>query len=217
MRWVAAVLLAACAPALRIPARPAGELAPATVRAQDTSPSLEVRMMPAEVYLRTYMQLFGGAAPLEVQRRARGNGLFDTWNDYAAALGLPDYRNDLPRAAQSNALMVATAERLAIALCVRAAEHDLRGSLPPAERLIFAFPGVPRPESREAFSPLFDVVHRTFLGYPAALAPARRTDAFFALFQATLARRRSGPLAPVEAAWVTVCLGLARHPEFTTY
>jgi len=113
--------------------------------------------------------------------------------------------------------MMATYDRLAIALCVRAAEHDLRGAVPPGQRLIFAFPGTPQPATRPAFAPLFDVLHRTFLGYPAALAPAGRTEAFFALFQGTAARHRSGPLSAVEAAWVSVCLGLVRHPEFNTY
>jgi hypothetical protein len=206
-----------CAPALQVPPRQQAALAPTAVVAQDSSPKEDVRMLPAEVYLRTYLDLFGGAPPLEVQRRARGGGLFDSWNDYAAALGLPDHRNDLPRASQSNALMVATIDRLAIALCVRAAEHDLRGGLPPGQRLIFAFPGAPQPASRADFAGPFDVLHRTFLGYPAALAPPGRTEAFFALFRSTAARHQAGPLSAVEAGWVSVCLGLARHPEFSTY
>jgi hypothetical protein len=211
--------VAGCAPPLQVPPRQGGDLVPAAVLAQDSSAKEDVRMLPAESYLRTYLELFGGAPPLEVQRRARGGGLFDSWNDYAAALGLPDHRNDLPRATQSNALMVATTDRLAIALCVRAAEHDLRGALPPAERLIFAFPGVPRPVSPAAFVPFFDVLHRTFLGYPAALAPAGRGQAFFTLFQASIARHEGdrGPLSPVESGWVAVCVALARHPEFSTY
>lgn len=214
----AAVTVAACAAPTTIAPRSAGALAPSAVTAQDSSPKEDRRLMPAEVYLRTYLDLFGGLSPLEVQARARPGGLFDSWSDYAAALGLPEYRHDLPRAAQGNALMLATTERLATALCVRAAEHDLRGNLPPGQRLVFAFPGTPQPATQAAFAPLFDVVHRTFLGYPAALAPPGRTERFFALFQSTLSRPRPrGPLAAVEAAWVNVCLGLARHPEFTTY
>jgi hypothetical protein len=217
VRALLAIVVGGCAAPLQVVPQPRGELAPSAVVPQDSSPKEDVRMLPAEVYLRTYLDLFGGAAPLEVQQRARAGGLFDSWNDYAAALGLPDHRNDLPRASQSNALMVATADRLATALCVRAAEHDLRGAVPPGQRLIFAFPGSPQPASRAAFAPLFDVLHRTFLGYPAALAPAGRTEAFFELFRSTAARPRSGPLSPGEAAWVSVCLGLARHPEFNTY
>jgi hypothetical protein len=214
-------LAAACAPPLAIAPKDEGLLAPVQITPQDTSAKEDVRMLPAEAYLRTYLQLFGEASPLEVQRRARGNGLFDSWNDYAAALGLPDHRNDLPRSAQTNALMIATFDRLAIALCVRAAEHDLRGQLPPDRRLVFAFAGAPRPDSERTFAPAFDVLHRTFLGYPAALAPAGRAAAFFGLFQATVARHeqsatRAG-LSPVEAGWASVCLGLARHPEFHTY
>ncbi|WP_437295617.1 hypothetical protein [Sorangium sp. So ce426] len=54
---------------------------------------------PAEAYLRTYLWLFGGLAPAEVERRARGDdkaALFDTWGDYLVALGLPDHGVDLP-------------------------------------------------------------------------------------------------------------------------
>jgi hypothetical protein len=215
-----ALLLAGCAPPLAVPPKDEGTLAPLQVTVQDSSPKEEARLLPAEAYLRTYLQLFGAASPLELQRRARGSGLFDSWNDYAAALGLPDHRNDLPRPYQTNALMMATFDRLAIALCVRAAEHDLRGSLTPEQRQVFAFPGVPRPTSLAAFTPAFDVLHRTFLGYPAALAPPGRDRAFFALFQSTVARHEATAmrgLSPVEAAWAAVCLGLARHPEFHTY
>jgi hypothetical protein len=210
---------AGCAPALTIAPKDEGPLAPVQIAPQDSSPKEDVRMLPAEAYLRTYLQLFGGAAPLEVQKRARGNGLFDSWNDYAAALGLPDHRNDLPRSTQTNALMMATFDRLAIALCVRAAEHDLRGDLAPAQRYVFAFAGAPRPTDARTFAPAFDVVHRTFLGYPAALAPAGRTDAFFALFSQTVARHAAPArgLTAVETGWAAVCLGLARHPEFHTY
>jgi hypothetical protein len=239
-------LLAGCAPALTIAPKHQELVAPVSITTQDASPKEDVRMLPAEAYLRTYLQLFGGASPLEVQRRARPGGLFDSWNDYAAALGLPDHRNDLPRSTQTNALMVATFDRLAIALCVRAAEHDLRGDLPPGQRLVFAFDlgkperapepsrdglqqgkpasargdaGAPHPATLPAFTPAFDVLHRTFLGYPAALAPAERAAAFFALFQQTVARheKTKGTLSPVEAGWAAVCLGLARHPEFHTY
>jgi hypothetical protein len=224
VRLAFAVALAGCAPALVVAPRDQGELAPVQVTTQDTSPKEEVRMIPAEAYLRTYLQLLGGLPPLEAQQRARGaegSRLFDTWNDYAAALGLPDHRNDLPRATQTNALMMATFDRLAIALCVRAAEHDLRGSLPPAQRLVFAFAGAPRPTTSAAFASAFDVLHRTFLGYPAELAPRGRNETFFQLFDATVARHeKAGPsrgLAPVEAGWAAVCLALARHPEFNTY
>jgi len=48
--------------------------------------------------MRTYLQLFGGLVPLEVQKKAKGsdgNQLFDSWDDYLSALGFPDYRNDI--------------------------------------------------------------------------------------------------------------------------
>ncbi|HXU81757.1 MAG TPA: hypothetical protein VN914_10200 [Polyangia bacterium] len=220
MKRAVLLLVLGCAPPLAIAPKDQAPAAPVFVTAQDSSPKEEVRMLPAEAYLRTYLQLFGATAPLEVQRSARRNGLFDSWNEYAAALGLPDHRNDLPRSSQTNALMIATFDRLAIALCVRAAEQDLRPQVAPGQRLVFAFAGTPRPGDARAFAEPFDVLHRTFLGYPAALAPPGRTRAFFSLFQATVARHEKTPargLGPVEAGWAAVCLGLARHPEFHTY
>jgi hypothetical protein len=210
--------LVGCAPPLQVVPRPQPPLAPEAVTTQDTTPKEDVRMLPAEATLRTYLELLGGVTPREAQQRLRGGGLFDSWSDYAAALGLPDHRNDLPRAAQSNALMAATSDRMAVALCVRAAEHDLRGGLPAGKRLVFAFEGPAAPASGGAFAPLFDVLHRTFLGYPAALAPPGRTEAFFALYRATVARPRpGGRLSAIEAGWVAVCVALARHPEAATY
>jgi hypothetical protein len=214
------LLAAGCAPPLVIAPHDEAPPAPIQVTAQDATPKEDVRMLPAEAYLRTYLQLFGSTAPLEVQRKARGSGLFDSWNEYAAALGLPDHRNDLPRSSQTNALMIATFDRLAIALCVRAAENDFKDGVPPDRRLVFAFAGTPRPASARDFAPSFDVLHRTFLGYPAALAPPGRTESFFTLFRATVARHEKTPargLGPVETGWAAVCLGLARHPEFHTY
>jgi hypothetical protein len=195
----------------------------------DQGPKDEPRLVPAEAYMRTYLQLFGGLAPLDVQKKAKGadgNQLFDTWDDYLAALGFPDYRNDIPRGAQTNALMVATFERLGVALCDRAVEHDLGlkgkpGSLP-TDRLIFAFEPPAGPMDASKFSAPFDLLHRTFLGYPAALAPTDRNARFLALYQDTL-KRHSDPAAPKsrftpeQAAWATVCYGLVRHPEFQLY
>jgi hypothetical protein len=222
---VVASAAAGCAAPLVVAGKPVEAPRAAAVVAQDATPAEDMRLVPAEAYLRTFMQLAGGGPPLDVQQRQRGNDgahLFDNWNDYAAALGLPDHRNDLPRATETNALMIATFDRLAIALCVRAAEHDLRGNLPPGQRHVFAFAGVPAPASAPAFLPAFDVLHRTFLSYPAALAPAQRTERFFALFRDTRARheKASGPkprLDPLEAGWAAVCVGLARHPEFHVY
>jgi hypothetical protein len=221
----AASVMVGCHAPLVVASREVKAPAPIKVVAQDATPAEDMRLMPAEAYLRTYLQLAGGGPPLDVQQRARGNDnarLFDNWNDYAAALGLPDHRNDLPRASETNALMIATFDRLAIALCVRAALHDLRGNLPPGQRQIFAFAGVPAPTSAQAFLPAFDVLHRTFLSYPAALAPAQRSERFFSLFRATWAHHEQAPLpkprlTPVEAGWAAVCVGLARHPEFHVY
>jgi len=203
--------------------------------ALDTAPKEELRLVPAEAYVRTYLQLFGGLAPLEVQRRARaadGAQLFDTWDDYLGALGFPDYKNDLPRGAQTNALMVATFERVGVALCDRAIEHDLRvpkpmkgakaQGLPPiGERVIFAFEPTSSKMDLATFAPRFDVLHRTFLGYPASLAPTDRTARFLELYSSTVTRHSKSAeksrFSPDEAGWATVCYGLVRHPEFHLY
>jgi hypothetical protein len=197
---------------------------------QDTTPKEQERLIPAEAYIRSYMQLFGPLVPagtqltpLAVQRAARGadsSTLFDTWDDYLFELGLPDYRNELPRGMQTNALMIATFERLGLALCERAVEHDLRGS--PATRAVFDFALPAAALSEQAFAPLFDVVHRTFLGYPAALAPTDRTNRFFQLYSATVQRHQapdagSFRFSAAEAGWAAVCYGLVRHPEFHVY
>src|SRR6185312_13647600 len=184
----AAVALLACAhpPEVVYPG-PKQAVAPAGVVAEDTAPKEDLRLVPPEVYMRTYMQLFGALAPGDVQKRARGgdgNALFDSWDDYVSALGFPDYRLDIPRQTQTNALMVATFERLGVALCDRAVEHDLKapkGGSPPAigQRAIFAF-DVPRGElDAQEFATRFDVLHRTFLGYPASLAPPQRGARFY--------------------------------------
>ena len=183
-------------------------------------------MVPPEVYMRTYLQLFGALAPLDAQKRARGGdnaNLFDTWDDYVAALGFPDYRLDVPRQTQTNALMVATFERLGVALCDRALEHDWKGTeAPPVkERVIFAFDPPKGSVSVAAFAPDFDVLHRTFLGYPASLAPAQRTTRFYELYRHVAAEHaKTSPrsrFTPDEAGWAAVCYGLVRHPEFHLY
>lgn len=200
-------------------------LVPTRVLPQDSTPKEDVRLMPAEAYLRMYLHLFGSAPPVDVQKRARGNdgaALFDNWGDYLSAMGFPDYRNDLPRGTQTNGLMMAAFDRLGMALCVRAAEHDLRDATPVRERLVFAFAGIPTPNQRPAFTAAFDTLHRTFLGYPARLAPPGRIDAFYEMFSATVTRHgQPGTarfrLTPVQAGWMSVCLALVRHPEFQTY
>ena len=224
----AAVALASCAaaPPPRVAPVAAGALQPIAVAAEDTAPKEDLRMVPPEVTMRTYLRLFGALAPLAFQREARGGdgaSLFDTWDDYVAALGFPDHRLDVPRQTQTNALMVATFERIGVALCDRALEHDWRGAPPKPvpERVIFAF-DPPRGEvSPAAFAAPFDVLHRTFLGYPAALAPPERTERFYALYESIAkGHARAAPrsrFTPDEAGWAAVCYGLVRHPEFHLY
>lgn len=236
---VAAVLgLCACGPKETVPPELGPKLTVTATTTQDVAPKEELRMVPAEAYMRTYLTLFGGlappergaragvAAPLDVQKRARGaegNQLFDTWDDYFASLGFPDYRIDMPRSQQTNALMVATFERLGVALCDRAVEHDLKARPPLAERAVFAFePGDgAAPLDARGFESRFDVLHRTFLAYPARLAPEGRTARFFKLYGDVFKRHMTSSgkprFSPEEAAWATVCYGLVRHPEFHLY
>lgn len=209
----------------RVPSTPVTSIPGHETLAQDNTPKEGPRLMPAETYIRSYLALFGDLAPRDVEQRARamdGSALFDTWNDYLAALGLPDYRVDGPRGTQTNALMMATFERLGVALCDRAAERDLRASLPVAQRAVYAFDGAPTGVDLAGFTSRFDVLHRTFLGYPAALAPSARTGRFYQLYRDTVARHQApgapaSRLTPEQAGWATVCYGLVRHPEFHAY
>ncbi|MGZ3421292.1 MAG: hypothetical protein ACXVEE_25675 [Polyangiales bacterium] len=185
--------------------------------AQDNSIKEGPRLMPAETYIRSYLQLFGGLSPLDAQTAARGKdlALFDRWTDYLAALGLPDYKVDIGRATQTNALMVATFERVGIALCDRAVENDLRGG--PLKKVVFTF-DAPATLDLAAFTTRFDAMHRTFLGYPAELAPTDRTKRFFDLYTDAVSKQAKGlKLSPTEAGWAAVCYGLIRHPEFHLY
>jgi hypothetical protein len=189
--------------------------------AQDTAPKEGPRVVPPEAYLRTYLQLFGGLSPLEVQAAAKSNQLFDTWNDYLGLIGLPDYATDIPRGTQTNALMLATFERIGIALCDKALEHDLKSSpaKPIAERRIYAFDMPAAAPTEAEFAERFDVMHRTFLGYPAALAATPRTASYFKLYNDIVAAppTTNGKFKPEETGWAAICYGLVRHPEFHLY
>ncbi|MEJ7596851.1 MAG: hypothetical protein WKG01_02980 [Kofleriaceae bacterium] len=183
----------------------------------DTSRKSARRMVPPEAFLRGYLVWFGNLAPDELRLKARGWNLFDNWDDYLAALGLPNYKLDVPRATQSNTMMLATIGRLGEALCMRAAEHDLRGRRPISERRIFAF----EPKAKatlDEFQPGFDVLHRTFLGYPAALAPSDRRERFFELYQRVASRHPDrGRLDADQMAWAAICSALVVHPETELY
>lgn len=235
---VLALAAAACGPPRSVP----GEEAKAPVlRAStplDTTPKEEPRMVPPEAYVSTYLNLFGRLAPLDAQKRARGkdgNQLFDAWSDYLATLGFPDYRLDLPRSTQTNAIMLATFERIGDALCDRATEHDLGGVAfegeepgrprpkvptprPVADRVIFAFDPI-EAKDEKSFAPKLDVLHREFLGYPLALAPPERTARMFALYTKvkTLHAAKKTRFTPEQAAWSSVCQAMIRHPEIHLY
>jgi hypothetical protein len=221
-----AVTGCAHAPAESVPASPPTPLALLSTTPLDTAPKADLRLVPPEVYLRTYLHLFGGLTPVDAQKVAQGKegrALFDTWDDYVSALGFPDYRLDVPRQRQTNAFMVATFERLGIALCDRAVEHDLHSKppLPVNQRLVFAFDAPTGPVGPAEFDSRFDVLHRTFLGYPAALAPDGRVNRYYELYKNVVSLHpRSSPkskLPPADAGWAAVCYGLVRHPEFHLY
>ena len=209
----AVLLLVAACGSTSVIAPSASESLPAHEEiAIDTTPKARPRMVPAEVYLRAYLTWFGGLAPLDVQQRARGKNMFDAWDDYLAALGLPDYRLDIPRQTQTNSLMLATFGRLGEVLCVRAAEHDLHKKVPADQRVVFAF------EPTAPFAVGFDVLHRTFLGYPAELAPPDRIARFQELWQRVAAHHTAkNPLTSEETAWAAVCSALIQHPETELY
>lgn len=187
-----------------------------------TTPEKDPRLLPAESYVRSYLAVFGALSPLETQRALQetGTGLFDAWTDYLGALGFPDYRADIQRGSQTNTLMVASLERLGIALCDAALTRDQKQA-DKAKRVVFDFDlpadAAPSMLTQDQFAPLFDRLHRLFLSYPAALAPTDRTARFHALYQKTVNRHAASLFEPNEAGWAAVCYGLVRHPEFHLY
>jgi len=215
---IASVACAACAREKPLAATAPEPLPAARTTAIDTTPKERRRMVPPEAYLHAYMTWFGSAQPLDVQQRAKGKNTFDAWDDYLAALGLPDYKIDLPRQGQSNTLMLATLGRLGEALCVRAAERELHAAMPIDQRAVFAFVPKATP-SAELFAPGFDHLHRLFLGYPAALAPGDRTARYYTLYQTVAAHHgaKKQPLTADETAWAAVCSALVQHPEAELY
>ena len=182
----------------------------------DRAPKQRRQMLPAEVILRAYLAWFGGLLPEEVFQRAHGSNLFDHWEYYLPALGLPDYHVDAPRVSQSNTVMLAALGRLGEALCVRSVEHDLRERTPLDARVVFAFEPIGNP-TRSQFAVGFDVLHMTFLGYPSNLAPAERIDRYYALFRKVAERHHDRRLSPDQAGWAAVCAGLVQHPEAELY
>lgn len=178
------------------------------------------RTMAAETYLRSYMGLFGIATPDELAAVARGEDgkeMFETWTEHLGALGLPDYTADIARASETNALMLGAYERLAMVLCERAAERDLRGG---GGKALFDFLPASDPLDRAAFDAGFDSLHRAVLGYPARFVPAR-VEAFFRFYADVVARHGAmtppSRLSPGESGWAMVCEALVRHPEFHLY
>ena len=217
MKGLALVVLAACGGSSVIHGQQATPLPVHPSTSIDLGPPVaRARMLPPEAFLRAYLQWFGGLAPAEVQKR--GGPLFGRWEDYLAALGLPNYAYEFPRVSQTNTLMVASLDRLAEALCVRAAEHDLHQQPPLDQRVVFAFASRPQWAFGDFVTDL-DVLHRTFLGYPLQLAPEGRAGRFYALFEQVRSNHAqvAAPLTADEMAWVAVCKALVVHPEAEIY
>lgn len=214
-----ALVLAICACGHKpdaITPKEGGPLPPSSEIALDPTLKAQRRAMPPEAFLRAYLTWFGGLAPADVVQRTQRSHLLDRWALYLSAIGLPDYQFDIPRVTQTNPLMLATFGRLAEALCVKSAEHDLAAS-PQQPRAVFNFDRMTTP-SLEEFKPRFDVLHRTFLGYPAELAPRDRVGRFFDLYQKVVANHGpSAKLTPDELGWVAVCTALVQHPEAGLY
>lgn len=209
-----------------VPAVPVSDLPGHGSLKQDDTTKESARLLPAEVYVQAFLDVFGTLSPLEAEAMAKqgDSALFDRWKDYLASLGLPDYEKDIARPGSTNAMMLATFERIGAALCERAVERDLRAAPRPAvdKRAVFAFEPTTAEPTAEEFATRFDVLHRTFIGYPAGLAPTDRVARFFALYQDVVARHSAkdapkSTFTPAEAGWAAVCHGLVRHPEFVTY
>jgi hypothetical protein len=204
-----------------IPAAPADDLHAKGSSPVDRSRGEGRRLLPAEVQLRAFTEAFGDLPPAEVEALVRAGDpkSFDRFRDYLASLGLPDPSDDVPRAEAPNAMLLAVQERLGAALCERSLARER--AIPVDARAIFAFDVAGEPTAAD-FATRFDLLHRTFLGYPAALAPASRVarfrELFVAVMRTTSARAAARPtVTPVEAAWVAVCHALVRHPEYVTY
>ena len=216
MKWVALALVLSCSRPDVIAPSAEQRLPGHREIVLDPSPKARRRELPAEAILRAYLLWFGTTSPDEVFRKAHGDDLFDRWPHYLAALGLPDYHVDAPRIAQSNTVMIATLGRLGEALCIRSAEHELHARLAVEQRHIFAFDAVESLD-RVAFVPRFDVLHRTFLGYPVEHAPPERVDRYLELHRRVAARHPSGTLTASEMGWAAVCTALVQHPEAGLY
>ena len=114
----------ACAarPPEHVVAGPPSQLVDRGVIAEDTAPKEDLRMHPAgglHADVPAAVRRARAARGAEAGAGGDGGSLFDTWDDYVSALGFPDYRLDVPRQTQTNALMAATFERLGVALLPR--------------------------------------------------------------------------------------------------
>jgi hypothetical protein len=88
--------------------------------------------------------------------------------------------------------------------------------------VVFAFEVTKAAPTHAEFAARFDVLHRTFLGYPAELAPADRVSRFYAFYNKIVAahapiKKPPPVLTADETAWGAVCTALVQHPEVELY
>ena len=213
------IVIAACGGAGAItPSEPTALPAHKT-RCSTRTPKERRRMVSPEVYLRAYLGWFGGLVPLDVQNRARPKGLFDAWDDYLVR-ARPARLQDRPAAPDPEQHADARDARPARRGAVRArrrARSARRQDAARSARRVRVRCRAATPTTRSASG--FDVLHRTFLGYPAKLAPGERVAKFHALFTEVAARHAGAknPLTADETAWVAVCTALVQHPEAELY
>ena len=179
--------------------------------------------------MRTYLQLFGGLAPLDVQKRARGgdgarSSTPGTTTSRRSAS--PTIASTSRASTQTNALMIADVRAARRgALRSRASSTICKGQAAAARpsALVFAFDLPARARRRRG---------RSRRGSTSCTAPSsatrrrsRRRSArarFFQLYRDIVARPRQGATRsraspPTRPAWAAVCYGLVRHPEFHLY
>ena len=119
---------------------------------------------------------------------------------------------------QTNTLMLATLGRLGEALCDRAVEHDLARQDRARSTRRLRVRRAARSPSLDEFAARFDVLHRTFLGYPLRLAPGGpRREVLRALRRGRRASHDEGAADARRDRVGRGLHGLVRHPEVELY
>jgi hypothetical protein len=155
------------------------------------------RMVPTEAFLRAYLTWFG-LAPDQVGR-ARGNDLFDRWvvtSRHSACPTINSTRRVHAKQHGHARRAWRLGERCASGPRARSARRP-----PIDKRVVFAFDARDQ-TTRDDFIQ-GSVLHRTFLGYPARLAPASRRPVL--PHRVVASRHTASLLTPDELGWAAVC------------